>query len=72
MLERCFDDDAYALGYDELDCLKEDAVQMPVNILPKRGVGAAQSMDIAFLEFVAAENGAAYLLCQCMGKRGFS
>ena len=72
MLKRCFDYHAYALGYDEIDRLKEDVIQTPVDIWPKRGVGAAQSMDIAFFEFVAAECGAAYMFGQCVGKRGFS
>jgi hypothetical protein len=72
MLECCFNDHTYTLGYNEVNRLKEDVIETPVDIRPKRGMGAAQSMDIAFFEFVAAERGAAYVLCQGMSKRGFS
>jgi len=66
MLERCFDDDAYALGYDEVNRLKEDVKEMPVDIRPKRCMGAAQSMDIAFFEFITAKRRATYLYRYCL------
>ena len=72
MLERRFDHHAQALGYDEVNRLKEDVVETQVNILPQGSVAAAQGMHIAFFEFITAKRWAAYALCQRMGKRGFS
>ena len=71
MLECGFDHNADAFRYDTVNRLKEDVIQTPVDVLPKRRMRAAQAMYIAFFELVTAQCGTMDMRCQPMGKRRF-
>src|SRR3954451_3091520 len=71
MLEGSFDHNADAFRYHHINRLKEDIIQTPVEIRPKRGMRATQGMHIAFFELITAQCGAVNVLRQRMGKRRF-